>query len=60
MNMFLNIIFALIIRIMLAQGEITAVDGECIAVNKLLRAEQSNNCCLIEGITCENGHITIM
>jgi len=38
----------------------TAVNGECDPVNSLLKKEKSNNCCLEEGIACENGHVTKM
>jgi len=61
MNIFLIVIFTLITGIIFVYGENrTAVDGECIAVNKLLGHVLSNNCCLTSGITCKNGHIIDM
>jgi len=60
MNIFYYVIFTLITGTLFVYGLNNAVDGECIAANKLLGKEQSNNCCLEKGITCENGHITIL
>jgi len=55
-----NILIILIIKIIFIYGQNTAADGECKPVNTLLKKDKSNNCCLENGITCENGHIRIM
>ena len=31
---------------------------ECKYINKLIKKEESYNCCTYDGITCENNHIT--
>jgi len=33
---------------------------ECKNINSLLGKDESNNCCEMNGITCENGHIISM
>jgi len=50
----------LITVIQFIYGQNIAADGECISVNALLGKAQSNDCCLENGILCENGHITSM
>jgi len=49
--------FIIIITIKSIYGQETSIE-ECIPVNTLLGKDQSNNCCVEEGITCVDGHIT--
>ena len=60
MNIYYNVIFTLITGLLFVYGQNNNAEGECITVNKLMKKESSNTCCLEDGITCENGHITKM
>jgi len=61
MNIYFNIIFILLSKILFVFGESSAVsNGECIAVNKLLGKSKSNDCCSENGIICSNGHVIEM
>lgn len=50
---------AIVLSLPLNEDE-TAANGECDPLNKLLGKDESYNCCLEDGITCNNGHITRM
>ena len=42
------------------RGENVVAEEECLPVNTLVGKDKSFNCCDIEGVTCENGHVTKM
>jgi len=55
--------YILHIFILIAQfiyGQNTTTDKECKPVNNLLGIDQERNCCIQEGIICQNGHVTEM
>jgi len=41
-------------------GQNTTLDEECKPVNILLKKNQSYNCCLENGVECQNGYIIKM
>jgi len=64
MNIIILLTITLITILSLVNGEITtptvenvAVEGECIAVNKLLGKDLNSNCCLEKEVTCQDGYI---
>jgi len=50
----------LIISLQFINGKSITIDEECIPINELFNKSHSNNCCLENGIFCENDHITAM
>jgi len=56
-------VFILLIKFIITAKLIFAqnnLNGECNVVNYLLRKNNTNNCCLEDGIICSKGHIIKM
>jgi len=53
----LNFLLLISISVTVIYGQDIFPYEECKPVNTLLKKEQSYNCCIEDGVKCQNGHI---